>query len=64
VLDFFEFVLTDFGIPIKDADEVEACCCNSISWLIERYRDHRHLCAIVIDEAQDLPGTFSKRFVC
>jgi general secretion pathway protein A len=52
VLDFFEFVLTDFGIPIKSRTK-SGMLLQFNSWLIERYRD-RQLCAIVIDEAQDL----------
>jgi general secretion pathway protein A len=52
VLDFFEFVLTDFGIPIKSRTK-SGMLLQLNSWLIERYRD-RQLCAIVIDEAQDL----------
>jgi type II secretory pathway predicted ATPase ExeA len=52
VLDFFEFVLTDFGIPIKSRTK-SGMLLQLNSWLIDRYRDHQ-LCAIVIDEAQDL----------
>lgn len=52
VLDFFEFVLTDFGIPPKTRTK-SAMLLQLNSWLIERFRDHQ-LCAIVVDEAQNL----------
>jgi type II secretory pathway predicted ATPase ExeA len=52
VLDFFEFVLTDFGIPPKTRTK-SSMLLQLNSWLIERFRAHQ-LCAIVVDEAQDL----------
>jgi type II secretory pathway predicted ATPase ExeA len=52
VLDFFEFVLTDFGIPPKTRTK-SGMLLQLNNWLIERYRAHQ-LCAIVVDEAQDL----------
>ena len=52
VLDFFEFVLSDFGIPII-ARNKSSMLLQLNRWLIERYRD-RGLCTIVIDEAQNL----------
>jgi type II secretory pathway predicted ATPase ExeA len=52
VLDFFEFVLTDFGIPPKTRTK-SAMLLQLNSWLVERYRSH-HLCTIVVDEAQNL----------
>jgi type II secretory pathway predicted ATPase ExeA len=52
VLDFFDFVLTDFGIPPKTRTK-SAMLLQLNSWLIERFRAHQ-LCAIVVDEAQDL----------
>ncbi|MGD0939347.1 MAG: AAA family ATPase [Terracidiphilus sp.] len=52
VLDFFEFVLTDFGIPPKTRTK-SSMLLQLNSWLIERFRDHQ-LCAIVVDEAQNL----------
>jgi type II secretory pathway predicted ATPase ExeA len=52
VLDFFEFVLTDFGIPPVSRTK-SAMLLQLNHWLIERYRAHR-LCAIVIDDAQNL----------
>ncbi len=52
VLDFFEFVLTDFGIPPKTRTK-SAMLLQLNSWLIERF-SARQLCAIVIDEAQNL----------
>jgi type II secretory pathway predicted ATPase ExeA len=52
VLDFFEFVLTDFGIPPKTRTK-SGMLLQLNRWLIERYRAHE-LCAIVIDEAQGL----------
>jgi type II secretory pathway predicted ATPase ExeA len=52
VLDFFEFVLTDFGIPVTTRTK-SAMLVQLNRWLIERYRAHQ-LCAIVIDEAQNL----------
>jgi type II secretory pathway predicted ATPase ExeA len=52
VLDFFELVLTDFGIPPKTRTK-SAMLLQLNGWLIERFRAHQ-LCAIVVDEAQDL----------
>jgi type II secretory pathway predicted ATPase ExeA len=52
VLDFFEFVLTDFGIPIVSRTK-SGMLLQLNHWLIERYRAHQ-LCAIIIDEAQNL----------
>jgi type II secretory pathway predicted ATPase ExeA len=52
VLDFLEFVLTDFGIPLK-ARTKSSMLLQLNSWLIERYLAHQ-LCVIVVDEAQNL----------
>jgi type II secretory pathway predicted ATPase ExeA len=52
VLDFFEFLLTDFGITPTTRTK-SAMLLQLNSWLIERYRAHQ-LCAIIVDEAQNL----------
>ena len=52
MLDFFEFLLTDFGIPPTTRTK-SAMLLQLNGWLIERYRAHQ-LCAIVVDEAQNL----------
>lgn len=52
VLDFLEFVLTDFGIPPAVRTK-SAMLIQFNRWLIERYR-HDETCVIVIDEAQNL----------
>ena len=52
VLDFLEFVLTDFGIPPKRRTK-SGMLLQLNSWLIERFRN-RGLCVIVVDEAQNL----------
>jgi type II secretory pathway predicted ATPase ExeA len=52
VLDFLEFVLTDFGIPPK-ARTKSGMLLQLNHWLIDRFRNHV-LCAIVVDEAQNL----------
>lgn len=52
VLDFLEFVLTDFGIPLE-ARTKSSMLLQLNRWLIDRYRD-RGLCLIVVDEAQNL----------
>jgi general secretion pathway protein A len=52
VLDFLEFVLTDFGIPPK-ARTKSGMLLQLNRWLIERFRN-QELCAIVVDEAQNL----------
>jgi len=52
VLDFLEFVLTDFGIPPKTRTK-SGMLLHLNRWLIERFRD-RGLCVIVVDEAQNL----------
>jgi len=51
-LDFLEFVLTDFGIPIAQRTK-SGMLLQLNRWLIERYTQ-RGLCAIVVDEAQNL----------
>lgn len=52
VLDFLEFVLTDFGIPPK-ARTKSGMLLQLNQWLIERFRENG-LCVIVVDEAQNL----------
>src|ERR1039457_3380425 len=52
VLDFLEFVLTDFGIPPK-ARTKSGMLLQLNRWLIERFRANQ-LCTIVVDEAQNL----------
>jgi len=52
VLDFLEFVLTDFGIPPKTRTK-SGMLLQLNHWLIDRFRNHG-LCAIVVDEAQNL----------
>jgi type II secretory pathway predicted ATPase ExeA len=52
VLDFLEFVLTDFGIPPPKRSK-SSMLLQLNSWLIERYRAHQ-LCAIIVDEAHNL----------
>ena len=52
VLDFFEFVLTDFGIPPKTRTK-SGMLLQLNRWLVERFRE-RGLCVIVVDEAQNL----------
>jgi type II secretory pathway predicted ATPase ExeA len=52
VLDFLEFVLTDFGIP-PTARTKSGMLLQLNRWLIERFRN-RGLCVIVVDEAQNL----------
>lgn len=52
VLDFFEFVLTDFGIPPTSRTK-SGMLLQLNRWLIERYRDGG-LCLIIVDEAQNL----------
>lgn len=52
VLDFLEFILTDFGIPPRTRTK-SSMLLQLNSWLIERYRAHQ-LCVIVVDEAQNL----------
>jgi len=52
VLDFLEFVLTDFGIPPNTRTK-SGMLMQLNRWLIDRFRN-RELCAIVVDEAQNL----------
>jgi len=52
VLDFLEFVLTDFGIPPERRTK-SAMLLQLNRWLVERFRE-RGLCVIVVDEAQNL----------
>ena len=52
ILDFLEFVLTDFGIPPKSRTK-SGMLLQLNHWLIERFRE-RGLCVIVVDEAQNL----------
>jgi general secretion pathway protein A len=52
ILDFLEFVLTDFGI--EPATRTKSGMLIQLNrWLVERYRDHG-VCVIVVDEAQNL----------
>ena len=52
VLDFLEFVLSDFGIA--PASRTKSGMLLQLNrWLIERFRERR-LCVIVVDEAQNL----------
>lgn len=52
ILDFLEFVLTDFGIPPESRTK-SGMLIQLNRWLIERYSAHG-LCVIVIDEAHNL----------
>src|ERR1035441_8728714 len=52
ILDFLEFVLADFGIPSTTRTK-SGMLLQLNSWLIDRFRN-RELCAIVVDEAQNL----------
>ena len=52
VLDFFEFVLTEFGIPPQSRTK-SGMLLQLNRWLIERFRA-RQTCVIVVDEAQNL----------
>jgi general secretion pathway protein A len=52
VLDFLEFVLTDFGIPPNTRTK-SGMLLQLNQWLIERFRENG-LCVIVVDEAQNL----------
>jgi general secretion pathway protein A len=52
VLDFLEFVLTDFGITPQNRTK-SGMLLQLNRWLIERFRE-RGLCVIVVDEAQNL----------
>ena len=52
VLDFFEFVLNDFGIPPVQRSK-GAMLIQLNRWLIERF-GRKEVCVIVIDEAQNL----------
>jgi type II secretory pathway predicted ATPase ExeA len=52
VLDFLEFVLTDFGLPPEKRTK-SGMLLQLNRWLIERFRE-RGLCVIVVDEAQNL----------
>jgi type II secretory pathway predicted ATPase ExeA len=52
ILDFLEFVLTDFGIPPKTRTK-SSMLIQLNQWLIERFRTQQ-ICVIIVDEAQDL----------
>jgi type II secretory pathway predicted ATPase ExeA len=52
VLDFFEFVLADFGIPVTSRTK-SGMLLQLNRWLIERFR-MEETCVVVIDEAQNL----------
>jgi general secretion pathway protein A len=52
VLDFFEFVLMDFGVPIQSRTK-SGMLLQLNRWLIERFRA-QETCVIAIDEAQHL----------
>jgi general secretion pathway protein A len=62
VLDFLEFVLTDFGIPPKTRTK-SGMLLQLNRWLIERFR--KQDCAPSWSTKRRIsPGNFSKRFVC
>jgi len=52
VLDFLEFILSDFGIPCQNRTK-SGMLIQLHRWLIERFR-HEETCVIVVDEAQNL----------
>jgi len=52
VLDFLEFILTDFGVPIKQRNK-SGMLIQLNRWLVERFRN-KETCVILVDEAQDL----------
>jgi general secretion pathway protein A len=52
ILDFLEFVLTDFGIP-PSARTKSGMLLQLNRWLLDRFND-RGICVIVVDEAQNL----------
>jgi type II secretory pathway predicted ATPase ExeA len=52
VLDFFEFVLSDFGI-LPQSRTKSGMLLQLNRWLVERFRAHQ-TCVIVVDEAQSL----------
>jgi type II secretory pathway predicted ATPase ExeA len=52
VLDFLEFVLADFGIPVTSRTK-SGMLLQLNRWLIERFR-MEETCVVVIDEAQNL----------
>jgi type II secretory pathway predicted ATPase ExeA len=52
VLDFFEFILSDFGIPLQNRTK-SGMLIQLNRWLIERFRSEE-TCVIVVDEAQNL----------
>ena len=52
VLDFFEFILSDFGIASQSRTK-SGMLIQLNRWLVERFR-HDETCIIVIDEAQDM----------
>ena len=51
-LDLFEFILSDFGIPIVNRTK-SSMLIQLNRWLIERFREGE-TCVVVIDEAQNL----------
>ena len=62
VLDFLEFVLTDFGIPPRREPSPE-CCCNSIAGLSSAIANVD--CASSWSMKRKIfPGNFWKRFAC
>ena len=52
IVDFLEFVLTDFGIPPRNRTK-SGMLIQLNNWLIEQFRADR-ICALVVDEAQNL----------
>jgi type II secretory pathway predicted ATPase ExeA len=52
VLDFFEFILSDFGI-VSHSRTKSGMLIQLNRWLVERFR-HDETCVIVIDEAQNM----------
>src|SRR5579883_253938 len=52
VMEFFEFMFADFGIPYRPKDK-EQCLLKLNQWLLDRYRG-REAAVLIVDEAQNL----------
>ncbi|HLH07349.1 MAG TPA: AAA family ATPase [Terriglobales bacterium] len=52
VMEFFEFMFADFGIPYRPKDKGQ-CLLKLNQWLLDRYRG-REAAVLIVDEAQNL----------
>ena len=59
---FLDYMMADFGIPC-DSKSKSQILLRLYNWLLDRYRAGE-TAVLIVDEAQNFPTKFSKRFEC